>query len=218
MKKVVLIDGARTPFLKSGTDYFDLVSYQLGQFAISGLLKRTGIDPKMIDTVVMGTVISNVRTSNVAREAGLTAGIPNSTPCHTVTMACISANQAIATGVQQIQTGHADIVVAGGTDCTSDAPILFKKKMRQKLFKSQKFKTTGDWLEFATTLRPSDFAPDAPAVAEFLTGRKMGYDCDLLAAKFAVSREEQDEFAARSHQLAGKATEEGLLANEIAAV
>lgn len=218
MKKVVLIDGARTPFLRSGTEYFDLLSYQLGQHAISGLLSKTGVDPKSVDNVVMGTVISNVRTSNVARESALTAGIPNSTPCHTVTMACISANQAIANGVQLIQTGHAEIVIAGGTDCTSDAPILFKKKMRQKLFKAQKLKGMGDTLKFISTLRLGDFVPDAPAVAEYTTGRTMGYDCDLLAAKFHVSREEQDAFAARSHQLAGKATEEGILAEEIAPV
>lgn len=218
MKKVVLIDGSRTPFLRSGTDYFNLVSYELGQQAISGLIKKTGIDPKIVDNVVMGTVISNVKTSNVARESAITAGIPTSTPCHTVTMACISANQAIANGVQLIQTGHADIVIAGGTDCTSDAPILFKKKMRQKLFKAQKLKGMGDTLKFVTSLRPSDFAPDAPAVAEFTTGRTMGYDCDLLAAKFNATREEQDAFAVRSHQLAAKATEEGILANEITPV
>ena len=74
MKKVVLIDGCRTPFLRSGTDYMDLMSYQLGQFAIKGLLTKTGIDPETIDSVVMGCVIANIKTPNVAREAALTAG------------------------------------------------------------------------------------------------------------------------------------------------
>ncbi|MES2620012.1 MAG: thiolase family protein [Bacteroidota bacterium] len=217
-KRIVVIDGCRTPFLRSGTDYMDLMSYQLGQFAIKGLLNKTGIDPKEVGYVVMGTTISNVKTGNVAREAALTAGIPTTSPCHTVTMACISANQAIVSGMHIIQNGDADVVIAGGTDCTSDAPILFNKKMRKKLFMAQKLKSTGDMIKFALTLRPSDFKPEAPAIAEFLTNKTMGLDCDILAARYGVTRKEQDEFAVRSHQLAAKADADGLLANEIGAV
>lgn len=218
MKKVVVIDGTRTPFLKSGTEYMDVLSYQLGQFAISGLLKKTGIDPKSVDRVIMGTVISNVKTSNVAREAALTAGIPHTTPCSTVTQACISANQAISSGVEQIMAGQADIVIAGGTDCTSDAPILFNKPMRKKLFNAQKLKGLGDTLKFIFSLRLKDFVPDAPAIAEYTTGRTMGQDCDILAAKYGVTREEQDKFALRSHTLAQKAIDDGTLGQEITEV
>src|SRR5688572_25183610 len=145
-KRIVVIDGCRTPFLRSGTDYMDLMSYQLGQFAIKGLLNKTGIDPKEVGYVIMGTTISNVKTGNVAREAAITAGIPNTSPCHTVTMACISANQAIVTGMHIIENGDADVVIAGGTDCVSDAPILFNKKMRKKLFMAQKLKGAGEIL------------------------------------------------------------------------
>lgn len=218
MKKVVVVDGTRTPFLKSGTEYMDLLSYQLGQFAISGLVKKTGIDPKSVDRVIMGTVISNVKTSNVAREAALTAGIPYTTPCSTVTQACISANQAISSGVEQIMAGQADIVIAGGTDCTSDAPILFNKPMRKKLFNAQKLKGLGDTLKFIFSLRLKDFVPDAPAIAEYTTGKTMGVDCDILAAKYSVPREEQDKFALRSHTLAQKAIDDGILAQEITEV
>lgn len=217
-KRIVVIDGTRTPFLRSGTDYMDLMSYQLGQFAIKGLLSKTGIDPKEIGYVTMGTTISNVRTGNVAREAAITAGVPYTAPCHTVTMACISANQAIVSGVHIIQSGMADVVIAGGTDSVSDAPIMFNKKMRKKLFLGQKLKTAGEKLQFVLSLRPSDFVPEAPAVAEFLTNRTMGLDCDILAARYGVTRQEQDEFAVRSHQLAAKADAEGLLANEITPV
>ena len=217
-KKIVVIDGARTPFLRSGTDYMDLMSYQLGQFAIKGLLSKTGIDAKEVGYVIMGTTISNVKTGNVARESAITAGIPNSSPCHTVTMACISANQAIVTGMHILQAGDADVVIAGGTDCVSDAPIMFNKVMRKKLFKAQKLKGFADTMKFILSLRPKDFAPEAPAVAEFLTGRTMGLDCDILAGRYGVTRLEQDEFAVRSHQLAAKADAEGLLANEITTV
>lgn len=218
MKKVVVIDGTRTPFLKSGTEYMDLLSYQLGQYAISGLLKKTGIDPKSVDRVIMGTVISNVKTSNVAREAALTAGIPYTTPCSTVTQACISANQAISSGVEQIMAGQADIVIAGGTDCTSDAPILFNKPMRKKLFNAQKLKGFGDTLKFIFSLRLKDFVPDAPAIAEYTTGKTMGVDCDILSAKYSVAREDQDRFALRSHTLAQKAIDDGILGQEITEV
>ncbi len=220
MKKnrIVLIDGCRTPFLRSGTDYMDLMSYELGQFAIKGLLHKTGLDPNLVDAVIMGTVISNIRTSNVAREAALTAGIPYTAPCHTVTMACISANKAIADGVYALMAGHAQVVVAGGVDNVSDTPIGFTKPMRKKLFKAQKLKSTLDFMKFASTLRPSDFMPDKPAIAEFSTNRTMGQDCEILAAKFGVSRQQQDEFTVRSHQLAAQAVQNGQLGAEMTTV
>ncbi len=217
-KRIVVIDGCRTPFLKSGTDYMDLMTYQLGQYAIKGLLDKTGIDPKVVDYVVMGTTIQNVKTGNVAREAAVTAGISENTPCHTVTMACISANQAIVTGANIINSGEAEIVIAGGTDSCSDAPILFNKPMRKKLFMAQKLKGFADTMKFILTLRPKDFKPEAPAIAEYLTNRTMGLDCDILAARYGVQREEQDKFAVRSHQLTAKAFEEGLYKDEVVPV
>ena len=215
MNKVVVVDGSRTPFLRSGTDYMDLMSYQLGGFAIKGLLNKTGIEAGQVDSVIMGNVISNVKTPNVAREAALAAGIPNTTPCRTVSQACISANRAISDGCLEIMTGQSDIVIAGGIDHTSDSPILFPRKMRKKLFKAQKLKTMGDNINFVTSLRLSDFVPERPAVAEYSTDRVMGQDCDIMAARFQVSREEQDKYAVRSHQLAAKAHEDGHLPAEI---
>ncbi len=166
----------------------------------------------------MGTVISQTKTSNVARESSLGAGIHFETPCSTVTMACISANQAIASAAEKIMSGQADVVIAGGADSTSDSPIQYKKPMRKKLFMAQKLKTPMEFLKFATTLRPSDFAPDRPAVTEFKTGRTMGLDCDIMAKKFGVKRADQDAFALRSHQLAAKADKEGILDLEITPV
>jgi len=106
-------------------------------------------------------------------------------------------------------------VIAGGIDHTSDSPILFPRKMRKKLFKAQKLKTMGDNVKFVTSLRLSDFVPERPAVAEYSTDRVMGQDCDIMAARFQVSREDQDKYAVRSHQLAAKAHEDGHLPAEI---
>lgn len=218
MQKVVIIDGCRTPFLRSGTDYMDLMSYQLGAYAIKGLLAKTGLSPGLVDKVIMGNVISNIRTPNVARESALLAGMPASTPCHTVSLACISANRAIADGCFEIMAGHAGIIVAGGVDHTSDTPIQFPRKMRKKLFHAQRLKTLGDQLKFLTSLRLSDFVPERPQVAEFTTRRVMGQDCDIMAARFQVSRGEQDEFAVRSHQLAARAHDAGYLGQEMVEV
>ena len=217
-RKVVVIDGCRTPFLRSGTDYQDLMSYEIGRFAIKGLLVKTGIDPKEIDSVIMGTVISNLRTSNVARECALTAGIPDTTPCETVTMACISANKAICNGVNQILLGQAEVVIAGGVDSTSDTPIGFRKAMRKKLFGAQKLRGLGDTLKFLFSLRPSDFMPEVPRVAEYITNRTMGQDCENLAAAYGATREEQDEFAVRSHHLAAAAIENGNIGPDVCEV
>jgi acetyl-CoA acyltransferase len=217
-KRVVIIDGTRTPFLKSGTDYTDLMSYQLGQFAIKGLIDKTGIDPAIVEKVVYGNVISNIKTENVAREAAVTAGLPISAPCHTVKQACISANQAIATAAMSIMVGEADVVVAGGVDNTTDTPIGLRKEMRKKLFLNQKMSTPKEYFAFIRSLEPKDLVPERPAVAEFITGRTMGNDCEILAQRYGVTREEQDAFAARSHQLAAKAYEDGHMQKEITPV
>tara|TARA_B110000977_G_C11051463_1_gene482480 strand:+ start:532 stop:1821 length:1290 start_codon:yes stop_codon:yes gene_type:complete len=217
-KNIVFIDGCRTPFLKSGTDYLNLMSYELGQFAIKGLIQKTGLDPKEVDQVIMGTVISNVQTSNVAREAALGAGIPNKAHCQTVSQACISANRAICNGINEILVGNAEVVIAGGVENTSDTPICFPKKMRNKLFTAQRLRGLGDTLKFVFSLRPSDFIPVRPAVAEYMTGKTMGQDCDIMAASYGIPRAEQDDFAYRSHQLAGKAQEAGYLKEEMCEV
>ena len=81
-KNIVFVDGVRTPFLRAGTGYADLATYELGHLAIKGLLSRTGINPTEIDGVVMGNVVANVKTHNVARESALLAGVPESAPCH----------------------------------------------------------------------------------------------------------------------------------------
>lgn len=94
-RSVVLVDGCRLPFQRSGTGYMDLMAYDMGRMVLKGLLTRTGLDPDAVDRVVMGCVLQDVETSNVAREAALGAGFPKHVPAFTVTMACISSNQAI---------------------------------------------------------------------------------------------------------------------------
>ncbi len=214
-RRVVLIEGCRIPFLRAGTGYHDLMSYDLARLAIKALVARTGIETKKIDRVIMGCVIAKLATTNVAREAALGAGLPVSIPAFTVTLACVSANVAITTGADLIRTGQADVVIAGGTESMSDIPICYRKPLRQKLIESQKYKGMKDYLKFPQGLSLRDLLPEIPAIAEFSTGRSMGEDCDRLAARMQIRREEQDRYAVRSHLAAARATAEGILSGEI---
>ncbi len=212
---VTLVDGCRTPFLRAGSAFKDVTSYDLGRMALLGLRQRLDLPPDGVDRVVMGSVIANINTSNVAREAMLGAGFSETVPAFTVTQACISANAAIAAGADLIAAGGARAVIAGGTESMSDIPIRCRKPLRRKLVEAQKYRRPLDWLGFFKGLRLRDLLPEIPAIAEFSTSRTMGADCDRLAARIGVSREEQDRFAARSHRLAAAAADAGHLAWEI---
>lgn len=211
----LLAEGGRIPFQRSQTGYKDLIAYDLARMALKGLITKSGADPAVIEQVIMGTVIQEVNTSNVAREASLAAGIPESVPAFTITMACISSNAAITSAIDQIRTGQCGVAIAGGVETMSDIPIRFRKKFRQKLLEARKYKSAGDFLSFFRGLRPSDLLPDIPSISEFSTRETMGESCDKMAAKYGVTREEQDRFALRSHKKAAEATENGLLEQEL---
>ncbi len=215
-RTAVLVDGCRLPFPQAGSRYADLTSYDLGRMALKDLLTRTGLDPARADRVIMGTVVQNVETSNVAREAALAASFPHTVPAFTVTMACISSNQAITSGVELIRSGQADVVVAGGTETLSDPPIRVKRAVRKRLFRSRKARSPGDYLELLKGLSPGDLLPEMPGIAEYSTGETMGESADKLAAAFDISRREQDEYALRSHRKAAEARDAGYLAGELA--
>jgi len=211
-RNIVLVEGVRTPFLVSGTDYKDLMPHDLARGALQGLIKRTGLSREAVDHIIFGTVIQEVKTSNIAREASLGAGFSDRIPSHTVTQACISSNQAITTGIGYIASGYCDTVIAGGVEFMSDVPIRHSRRMRQLMLAINKAKTAGARMSIIMQmLNPSVLTPELPAVAEFSTNETMGHSADRLCAAFGVSRIEQDAFASRSHNLAFKATEAGNL-------
>lgn len=208
-QNIVLVDGVRTPFLVSGTDYSKLMPHELARHSLLSLLRKTGVDKELIDYIVYGTVIQEVKTSNIAREAALAAGFSNFTPAHTVTMACISSNQSITTGMGLISTGTYDSVICGGVEFMSDVPIRHSRKMRALMLKANRAKTIGQKLSLLSTFRPDFLAPELPAVAEFSTGETMGHSADRLTSAFNVTRKEQDDYALRSHTLAKDAQTKG---------
>ncbi|GAB5569993.1 trifunctional enzyme subunit beta [Prionailurus iriomotensis] len=215
IRNIVVVEGVRIPFLQSGTSYKELMPHDLARAALLGLLHRTNVPKDVVDYIIFGTVIQEVKTSNVAREAALGAGFSDKTPAHTVTMACISANQAMTTGVGLIASGQCDVVVAGGVELMSDVPIRHSRKMRKMLLDLNKAKTLGQRLSLISKFRLNFLSPELPAVAEFSTSETMGHSADRLAAAFAVSRLDQDEYALRSHSLAKKAQDEGLLSDVV---
>ncbi|XP_073848220.1 mitochondrial trifunctional protein beta subunit [Musca autumnalis] len=208
-KNIVLVDGVRSPFLLSGTNYSKLMPHELARHSLLSLLRKTQVDKELIDYIIYGTVIQEVKTSNIAREAALAAGFSDKTPAHTVTMACISSNAAITTGMGLIATGTYDTIVAGGVEFMSDVPIRFSRNMRSLMMRASKAKTLGQRLSILSTFRPNFLVPELPAVAEFSSGETMGHSADRLAAAFNVSRKEQDEYALRSHTMAKQAEEKG---------
>merc|ERR1719213_581175 len=197
----------------SGTDYKSLMPHDLQRYALTGLVNKTGIDRDIVDYICSGTVIQEVKTSNIAREAALGAGFSDRIPAHTVTMACISSNASITTCLGMMSQGVYDTCVAGGVETMSDVPIRHSRKMRQWMLSSQKMKTPVKMLGHVAKLRPAFFTPELPGIAEFSTNEIMGHSADRLAATFQVSRLEQDEFAMRSHGNAKAAQDAGNLSD-----
>lgn len=211
----VVVAGCRTPFLRSGTDFKDFTSYDLARTALKGVIDKSGIPPEEIEHVIFGCVLNEPKTSNVAREAVIGANLPLKISAHTISMACISGGQAISYGAGLIACGQADVVIAGGTECLSNIPILLRRPFRQKLMQMQRLKSPFDWAKWITRLRPRDFLPEIPEVAEFSNSLTMGQSSDRLSAAWGVSREEQDRYALRSHRMAAEATLDGLLSEQI---
>jgi len=214
-QNIVLVDAVRTPFLMSGTGFNDMMPHDLARVALRGLMNKTQLPVEEVDQVVMGTVIQEVKTSNVAREAMLGAGFSDRTPAHTVTLACISSNVAISNCMGLIATGQADVCIAGGTETMSDVPIRFSRNVRKAMLASRKVKSPLGMLGLVGGLKMKDLAPELPGVTEFSTNETMGASADRLASRFGVSREEQDAYALRSHTLAAAAQEAGNLSDVI---
>ena len=215
LKEVAVIDGVRTPFLRSNGAFSDLASHDLGRLAVQGLLKKTGIDRNQIEHVVMGTVIADPKAPNLAREVLLGNSISEKASAYTMSMACISSNIAVAATADQIKLGRYEIAISGGAEILSDFPIRHSKKVRQALIRLQKARGIKDYLKEMKTLSIKDMIPDVPTVTEFSTGLSMGQSCERLAKRIGVTRLEADEFSLNSHLNAAKAWTNGFYAEDV---
>ena len=217
-RRVVVVDGCRTPFCRSGTAFNDLSTYDLGRLAVAGLVQRTRIDPAAVDLLVMGTVIADPRTSNLGREVVLGSQLPGSCPAYTVSVACVSSLQAFLDAARAIATGAAEVAIAAGAETLSDAPIRFRRPVRERLIASQRARGLVGYAKLLKGLKARDLLPEPVALAEFSTGEVMGANCERLAKRLGISREDQDRYALASHQRAACAAEQGLLARQIVPV
>lgn len=217
-RRVAIVDGCRTPFSKAGTAFKALSAVELGKVAVRELINRANLDVHEVDHVIYGTVIQSVQEPNIAREVTLGSGIPASVPAFTVGRACASSSQAITSGAEQIALGMADVVIAGGAESLTDVPILFSDEMREAMVAASKARTLQDRIKAFASIRPRHLAPITPAIAEPTTGLTMGESAEKMAQENGITREEQDRWALRSHQLAWAATQDGRLTREIAPV
>lgn len=218
-KNIVIVDGIRLPFAQTSTIYSSELAVDLQRLAIKSLLTKTALPKDQIDHVICGTVIQEVRTSNIARESAINSGIAPSVGAYTVSMACISSNQAICDAAEKIAAGKADVVIAGGVETFSDVPIRLTRPLRQKLITlpkaMKKGGTMGAMRHMMKGLKMKDLGVETPAISNFTTGEVMGRSSDRLASKFGVSREDQDGFTVRSHLNAHRAHEDGFYEGEV---
>ncbi|HVL00925.1 MAG TPA: thiolase family protein [Dongiaceae bacterium] len=205
----VLVAAARTPFLESAGAYSELMSYELGAFALRGLMERAALDPHLVELVVMGTVLHEINTTNVAREAMLKAGLPASIPAYTVAMAGISPSVGVMNICSEIALGRMQFGIAGGTENFSDVPIRLSQKIRRTLMKVRQSRDNGERVKLLAQLRPWDLKLDLPMSADYTTGLTMGSACEAMVQTFGASRAESDAFAARSHTTAAAASQAG---------
>ncbi|MCB0421983.1 MAG: thiolase family protein [Bdellovibrionales bacterium] len=220
-KDVVIVDAIRTPFAKAGTALKDVHAAELGQVALKELLERTSLDVNLIDEVIIGNTGSPSDAVNISRVVALRSGIPLKTSAYTVHRNCASALQSITNGYEKIRAGTGEVIVAGGTESMSQMPLMFSKEFADIFGEFAFAKSLGQRLAALKKLKLKYLKPRI-AVVEGLTdpfvGINMGMTAEVLAKEFSLSREEQDEFASRSHNRAVEATKAGRLREEITPV
>ncbi len=217
-RRVAIVAGYRTPFAKSGTVFKDLSAVELARLATRELLVRSEIASTDVDQVIFGQVIPSVLAPNVAREVSLLPQFPKTIPAFSLNRACASSNQAIVAAHDQIVLGQADVVIAGGTESLSDVPILHSKRFAELLVQASRAKSLGQRLRTLARTKLRDLVPVTPAIAEPSTGETMGQSAEKMAKENGISREAQDQYALRSHQLAARGTADGRLTAEIAPI
>jgi len=199
---VVILSAARTPVGTFGGSLAAVPVVKLGAVAIAEALRRAGLQPDQVDEVIMGLVLSAGVGQGPARQAAIAAGIPVTTPSTTVNKVCGSGLKSVALAAQAVALGDADIVVAGGMESMNGAPYLLAKARTG-------YRMGND------TLIDSMIEEGLWCAFE---DHHMGMWAENIATEFEVSRQDQDEFAAASHQKAARAWDTGVMAEEVVAV
>jgi acetyl-CoA C-acetyltransferase len=202
MKSVYIVSAVRTPMGSFGGALAGFSATQLGAIAVKRAVEKAGIDPHVVNEVYMGNVISAGLGQAPARQAAIFAGLSKHTPCTTINKVCASGMKAIMLATQNIMTGGADIMVAGGMESMSNVPYYIPKaRFGYKYGNAELI----DGLAF-------------DGLTDVYNKTAMGISGDNTAKKYDISREEQDAYAIQSYQRAAEATQNGWLRNEMVAV
>jgi acetyl-CoA C-acetyltransferase len=202
MREAVIVGGARTPVGRLLGSLSGLSGAQLGAIAIKAALERAGVTGDQVDYVIMGQVLQAGEGQIPARQAAVAAGIPMSVPALGINKVCLSGLDAIALAAQLIRAGEFDVVVAGGMESMSQAPHLLAGSRRG--------------FKYGNTELIDSMAHDG--LTDAFDQVSMGESTERHNGRLGISRQEQDEFSARSHQLAAAAIKNGVLAQEITPV
>jgi len=200
-KDIVIVSAARTPVGSFNGAFASLTAAQLGTVALKAAIERAGIEAGMIDEVILGQVLTAAQGQNPARQASIHAGIPQSVPAWGMNQLCGSGLRAVALGLQQIATGDANIIAAGGMESMSKAPHAQHLRDGVKM---------GDYQMIDTMIR--DGLWDA------FNGYHMGTTAENVAAQWQITREQQDAFAVASQNKAEAAQAAGKFKDEICPV
>lgn len=205
MENIYIMGAVRTAIGKYGGSLKSVPAHQMGALVIREALTRAGIDGGTVDEVILGEVRQSTESSNIARCAALEAGLPETVPGYTVNRLCASAMQAAFCGCQEIWCGEADVIVAGGTENMSRAPVY----VRNARWGGNKMAMVDSNIEAGSTAAPASV---------YGSGLSMTKTAENVAERFGISREEQDAFAAESQRRALAAIEAGYFKKEIVPV
>jgi len=208
-RRVAIIGGNRIPFARSNTVYADASNQEMLTAALDGLVDRFGLAGEQLGEFAAGAVLKHSRDFNLAREVVLGSKLSPRTPAYDLQQACGTGLQAVIQVANKIALGQIEVGVAGGSDTTSDAPLAVGEKLRKKLIKVNQAKDTKSRLAALAKIRPGDISLAIPQNSEPRTGLSMGDHQALTALEWGVTREEQDELAAASHQKLAASYEAG---------
>ena len=214
-RRVAIIEGFRTPFSRAFTDFREMTAIDLAKVCLTELVNRTEIDPLEIDEIAMGIAISKPSTTNLARIAALGIGLPKTIHSYHMQLACASSILTAAHVAMSIITGNADVGIAGGAESMSDMPVTVTEPFRRILYEAQTKRTPEEQMLTIAQVRLADMIPQMPALSEAYTGMTMGEHTELMVKEWGVSREAQDDYAARTHKLAGQAITDGRIPAEV---
>jgi acetyl-CoA C-acetyltransferase len=213
MMNVAILGGNRIPFARSNGPYAEASNQDMLTTAIDGLVARFGLQGEVLGEVVGGAVLKHSRDFNLVRESVLGSQLSNETPAYDVQQACDTGLQATVAVANKIALGQIDSGIAGGADTTSDAPVGVNEDLRRVLMRARRTPSVGGRLALLRQLRPGQIVPEIPRNAEPRTGLSMGEHAARTAARWGISREDQDVLAATSHQRAAAAYERGFFAD-----